>query len=86
MPIEGVIILRGAAKREAALHMLIPRRNIDFLLFGILDDLLATPVSVKKGDRFIWENKTYEVTDTKQFFDGATLSYTLAKFMSSRPK
>jgi hypothetical protein len=86
MPIEGVIILRGAAKLEDALHSLIPRRNIDFLMFGILDDLLVTPVSVQENDRIVWQNKKYEVTAVKQFFDGETLSYSLAKFMSSKPK
>jgi len=86
MPIEGVIILRGAAKVEDALYTLIPRRNVDFLIHGCLDDLLATPFFVKKGDLFKWQNKTYEVTESKQFFDGETLSYTLAKFMSSKPK
>jgi hypothetical protein len=79
VPIEGVIILKGAAKLEEALRLGIPRNYSSFLIMGIPAAFLATPVSVEEGDRFMWQNKMYEVKDTQQFFEGETLSYTLAK-------
>jgi hypothetical protein len=78
--IEGVIILRGAAKLEDALRLGTPNEY----RFEVTHNLssggfLVTTVSVKSGDRFIWQSEIYQVGCTYQFFDGLTLSYTIAK-------
>jgi hypothetical protein len=77
--IKGVIILRGAAKLEAMLRSNVPVLDYFRFLCSSPPVFLATPSSVEKGDRFIWQDKVYEIEEARQFFDGETLSYTLAK-------
>lgn len=76
--IEGVIILKGAAKLEQALRAGLPN---EYKFYGSnkpMGGYFVTNVSLKRGDRFVWMDKIFEVDYTEQFFDGETLSYTLA--------
>ena len=66
---KGFIVFRGATKLENVLKLHIPRKH--FVSFVV-------PVSTEKGERITYMNKIYNVEDREQFFDGETLSYTLA--------
>ena len=76
--IEGVIILKGAAKLEQALRLGLPNEYKFYAHNKPLGGFFVTPVSVKRGDRFVWSDKMFEADYVEQFFDGETLSYTLA--------
>jgi len=75
--IEGIFILRGASKLEQALRTSLPN---DFSFYGVNTSggYLVTTESIKRGDRFEWNHKIFEVDISYQFFDVETLSFTLA--------
>jgi hypothetical protein len=77
--IEGVIILKGATKLEDTLYRSSRYDCNAFSLTGVPCAFLVTQFPIKEGDRFMWKNKTYDVYDVEQFFDGETLSYTVSK-------
>ena len=66
---KGFIVFKGATKLEAVLR-LAPHRKYSISL--------VVPVSTEKGERITCLNKIYNVEDTAPFFDGETLSYTVA--------
>ena len=66
---KGFIVFRGATKLENVLKLHIHRK------YSVS---LVVPVSAEKGERITCLNKIYNVEDREQFFDGETLSYTLA--------
>jgi type IV secretory pathway TrbF-like protein len=76
--IEGVIILKGAAKLEQALRAGLPNDYKFYATNKPLGGFFVTKVSVKIGDHLVWSNKIFQVDYTEQFFDGETLSFTLA--------
>jgi hypothetical protein len=76
--IEGIIILKGAAKLEIALRLGLPNQYQFYAITKPSGGFFVTPASVKRGDRFVWSDKMFEADYVEQFFDGETLSYTLA--------
>ena len=66
---KGFIVFKGATKLEAFLRLPIHRK-------GSIS--LVVPVSIEKGERITCLNKIYNVEDIDPFFDGETLSYTVA--------
>ncbi len=75
---KGVIILKGAVELERALVLGLPHEYKFYVRNRPLGGFFVTPVLMKRGDRFAWDNKIFEVDSTEHFFDGENLSYTLA--------
>jgi hypothetical protein len=76
--IEGIIILKGAVKLEKALCLGLPDEYKFYATNKPSGGFFVTAVSVKRGDRFVWADKMFEADYVEHFFDGETLSYTLA--------
>ena len=74
--IEGVIILKGAAKLEQALRKGLPN---EYSFYGINTSggYFVTPELVKRGDRLTLKDRIVEADYVQDFFDVETLSFTL---------
>jgi hypothetical protein len=76
--IEGIIILRGAAKLEQALCLGLPSEYRSYTVNKPSGGYFATKVSLRREDLFTWSDKEFKVDYCQQFFEGLTLSFTLA--------
>jgi hypothetical protein len=76
--VEGVIILKGAAKLERALRLGLPNEYKTSAHHIPDGGFFVTPISLKRGDRFSWSDKIFEIYYVTDFFEGEILSFALA--------
>lgn len=76
--IEGIIILRGAAKLEQALRLGLPSEYKTYTVNKPSGGYFVTKASLKSEDLLTWLDKEFKVDYCQQFFEGLTLSFTLA--------
>ena len=74
--VEGIIILKGAARLEQALRKGLPN---EYSFYGINTSggYIVTPELVKRGDRFTLKDRIVEADYVQEFFDVETLSFSL---------
>lgn len=76
IPIQGIIILRGAKELEAAASLKVPDE---------FAGLLLTQGDVDLCDRLLWRGNLYEIQEIEEVFDGYEPSYKIAKFFFLPP-
>lgn len=72
LPIQGVMILKGAKELEAAASLHVPKEHLGFLL---------TQGNVEEGDRFSWHGQRYVIQEVEKVIDGYELGYRVAKLV-----
>lgn len=72
LPVQGIIILKGAKELEAAASLHVPNEFLGFLL---------TQGSIVEGDRFLWHGKRYVIQEVEEVIDGCELGYRIAKLV-----
>lgn len=72
LPVQGVIILKGAKELEAVASLHVPKEHLGFLL---------TQGNVEEGDRFSWQDKRYVIQEVEEVIDGYKLGYRIAKLV-----
>jgi hypothetical protein len=73
LPVQGVIILKGAKELEAAASLHVPKDCLGVLL---------TQGKVEDGDRFLWRDKQYVIQEVEEVIDGYELGYRIAKLVA----
>jgi hypothetical protein len=72
LPVQGIIILKGAKELEAASSLHVPKEYLGFLL---------TQGNVEEGDRFSWRGKRYVIQEVEEVIDGYEVGYRIAKLV-----
>jgi hypothetical protein len=72
LPVQGVIILKGAKELEAAASMRVPNEYLGFLL---------TQGAVEECDRFRWRGEMYVIQEVEDVIDGYDFGYRIAKLV-----
>jgi transposase-like protein len=74
LPVQGIIILKGAKELETAASLHVPKEYLGFLL---------TQGNVEEGDRFSWRSKRYVIQEVEEVIDGYDVGYRIAKLVVS---
>lgn len=72
LPVQGVMILKGAKELEMAASLHVSNEYLGFLL---------TQGAVEEGDRFLWHGKRYVIQEVEEVIDGYEVSYRIAKLV-----
>jgi len=72
LPVQGIIILKGARQLETAASLHVPKECLGFLL---------TQGNVEEGDRFSWRGKRYVIQEVEEVIDGYEVGYRIAKLV-----
>jgi len=72
LPVQGIIILKGAKELEAAASLHVPKEYLGFLL---------TQGNIEDGDRFLWRGKRYVIQEVEEVINGYEVGYRIAKLV-----
>ena len=72
LPVQGIMILRGAKELEAAASLQVPHEYLGFLL---------TQGAVYERGRFSWRGNQYEIQEVEEVIDGYEFGYNIAKLV-----